>query len=69
MSVLDRFLRYVQIDTRADDSATTCPTSPGQLTLLRLLVDELREMGIADAEMDANGYVMATIPATTDHHR
>jgi tripeptide aminopeptidase len=64
MSVLDRFLRYVQIDTRADESSTTCPTTPGQLTLQRLLADELDELGLSDVSLDANGYLMATVPAT-----
>ena len=62
-SVLDRFLRYVTIDTRADERSRTVPTTPGQLTLLRLLVDELQALGIADAAMDEHGYVMATVPA------
>ena len=66
MSVLDRFLRYVRIDTRADESSSTCPSTPGQLTLSRLLADELREIGLADVALDANGYLMATIPATID---
>jgi tripeptide aminopeptidase len=66
MSVLDRFLRYVAIDTRADDASTTCPTTPGQLTLLRLLADELRALPLADVELDANGYLFATIPASVD---
>jgi tripeptide aminopeptidase len=65
-SVLDRFLRYARIDTRADERSRTVPTTPGQLTLLKLLVDELRLLGIADAAMDDNGYVMATVPSTTD---
>lgn len=63
-SALERFLRYVVIDTRADDSASTCPSSPGQLELARLLVAELRQLGIEDATVDDNGYVMATVPAT-----
>src|SRR4051812_9268943 len=64
MTVLDRFLRYVRVDTRADDASTTCPTSAGQMTLQRLLAEELRDIGLADVELDANGYLMATIPAT-----
>ncbi|MEO7270878.1 MAG: peptidase T [Vicinamibacterales bacterium] len=64
-TVLDRFLRYVQIDTRADEHSRTVPSTPGQLTLLRLLVDELQALGISDAAMDERGYVMATVPATT----
>jgi tripeptide aminopeptidase len=66
-SALDRFLRYVTIDTRADERSTTVPSTPGQLVLLRLLVEELRSLGVADAAMDANGYVMATLPATPGH--
>ena len=64
-SALERFLRYVQIDTRADESSTTCPSSPGQLELMHLLASELRALGIEDAAVDANGYLMATIPATS----
>ena len=67
MSVVDRFLRYVQIDTRADESSTTCPSTPGQLTLQELLAGELREMGVSDVTLDDNGYLMATIPATVAH--
>jgi tripeptide aminopeptidase len=63
-SVLDRFLRYVRIDTRADERSRTVPTTSGQLTLLRLLVEELTALGVADAAMDEHGYVMATVPAT-----
>ena len=64
MSVLDRFLRYVQVDTRADDSSTACPSTPGQLRLQRLLAGELRELGLPDVTLDEHGYLMATIPAT-----
>ena len=63
--VTERFLRYVTIDTRADDRSTTCPSSPGQWELARLLVDELTALGLTDASVDAHGYVMATVPATT----
>ncbi len=63
-SALDRFLRYVTYDTQAREGAATHPSSAGQLVLLRDLVTELRELGVADAAIDAHGYVMATIPAT-----
>jgi tripeptide aminopeptidase len=66
MSVLDRFLRYVQIDTGSDESSRSCPSTPGQLQLLELLVSELRALGVEDVTMDDNGYVMATIPASID---
>jgi tripeptide aminopeptidase len=65
MPVLDRFLRYAAIDTRADEASRTCPSTPGQLVLLRLLAAELRGLGLADVTLDDNGYVMATVPATT----
>jgi tripeptide aminopeptidase len=64
-SVLDRFLRYVAYDTQSREAADTYPSTPGQLVLLRDLAAELKGMGVADAEMDAHGYVMATIPGTT----
>ena len=64
MSVLDRFLRYVSIDTRADESSTACPSTPGQLDLQRLLAGELRAIGLDDVSVDDNGYLMATVPAT-----
>ncbi len=63
-SALERFLRYVTIDTRSDEQSSTVPSTPGQLVLLRTLVSELLALGVADAEMDEHGYVMATIPAT-----
>ena len=63
--VLDRFLRYVTYDTQSREGSETYPSSPGQLVLLRDLVDELHALGVADAGLDAHGYVMATIPATS----
>ena len=64
-AVLARFLRYVTYDTQSRDGASTYPSTPGQLVLLRDLVDELKAIGVADAAIDEHGYVMATIPATT----
>lgn len=65
-TVLDRFLRYVQIDTQSDPTSPTQPSTEKQKTLSRLLVNELLAIGFADAEMDSNGYVYATVPANTD---
>jgi tripeptide aminopeptidase len=62
--LLDRFCRYVRIDTQADEAATTYPSSVGQLELGRLLAGELREIGLTDAAQDAHGIVLATVPAT-----
>jgi tripeptide aminopeptidase len=64
MSALERFLQYVQIDSRADDSSENCPTTPGQLEMQRLLECELRDIGLEDVVLDENGYLMAAIPAT-----
>lgn len=63
-SLLDRFCRYVKIDTQADERAESYPSSPGQIVLSRMLADELQTMGIKDAEADARGIVMGTVPAT-----
>jgi tripeptide aminopeptidase len=65
-TVLDRFLRYVRIDTQSDASSPTCPSTEKQKDLGRLLAQELRDLGLADAHMDEHGYVYATLPANTD---
>ena len=64
--LLERFTRYVRFDTEARRDRDSCPSSPGQLELGRALVGELREIGLADADIDENGYVMATLPANVD---
>lgn len=62
----ERFLRYVQIDTQSDPESKTIPSTAKQKDLSKLLVKELQEIGIKDAELDEFGYVYATIPANTD---
>ena len=64
-TVLDRFLRYVAYDTQSDEASKTYPSTAKQLVLLRELAAELNTLGLADAAVDAFGYVTATIPATT----
>jgi tripeptide aminopeptidase len=59
-------LRYVQIDTQSDPLSTVHPTTEKQKDLSRLLAEELKQMGVADAHADEWGYVYATIPANTD---
>ena len=61
--VLEKFLRYISIDTASDPESESQPSTSKQLDLSRLLVHELREMGINNAELDEWGYVMATIPS------
>jgi tripeptide aminopeptidase len=63
-NVLDRFLQYVQIDTQSDPNSETTPSTAKQKNLGKLLVQELKSLGLKDAQMDKNGYVYATIPAT-----
>ena len=62
----DRFIRYVQIDTQSDPTSPSQPSTEKQKDLSRLLVKDLHEIGIKDAELDEHGYVYATIPATSD---
>ena len=64
--VLERFLRYVVIDTQSDPASDTYPSSKKQMNLGKLLVNELLEIGVADAHLDEFGYVYATVPANTD---
>ncbi|HEV7308150.1 peptidase T [Ensifer sp.] len=65
-TVLDRFLRYVVIDTQADPRSKTQPSTEKQKNLGRVLVEELLAIGLEDAHLDENGYVYATIPSNVD---
>jgi tripeptide aminopeptidase len=65
-AVLERFTRYVQIDTQSRRDRSASPSTPGQLELAALLVEELRAAGLEDAELDEHGYVMATLPAAAE---
>ncbi|HXS37591.1 MAG TPA: peptidase T [Flavipsychrobacter sp.] len=62
----ERFIRYVQIDTQSDPASPTQPSTQKQKDLSRLLVKDLKEIGITDVELDEHGYVYATIPATSN---
>ena len=63
--ILDRFLRYVAVDTQADPESTSQPSAAKELNLLKMLRDELQAMGV-EASLDEYGYVMATIPSNCD---
>ena len=64
-TVVDKFLKYVTIDTQSDEDSTTSPSTEKQKDLARLLMGELKEMGASDVRMDEEyGYVYATIPST-----
>ena len=64
--LLERFQRYVRIGTQSARDRTTSPSTPGQLELSRVLLDELLAMGLDDAVLDEHGYVYATVPGTAD---
>ena len=66
MTVLERFFKYIAIPTTSNEASQTCPSTPNQLILGQMLVEELLAMGIEDAAMDDNGYIMATIPSNLD---
>lgn len=64
-SLIARFLRYTAIDTQSDPHSPSCPSTEKQKDLGRVLVEELTSIGIADAELDAHGYVYATLPGNS----
>ena len=64
--LIERFTRYVKVDTQSDPESNTCPSTQGQWDLARMLVEELKAIGMEEVTVDENGYVMATLPANTD---
>ncbi|WP_337099718.1 peptidase T [Paenibacillus sp. YIM B09110] len=64
--IINRFVTYAKVDTQSNESYTSCPSTPGQLTLARMLVEELKTIGMQEITLDDNGYVMATLPANSD---
>ncbi|WP_079477864.1 peptidase T [Halobacillus salinus] len=64
--LLERFTSYAKIDTQSDESSTSTPSTEKQWTLANQLVEELKEIGMSDVEVDENAYVMATLPSNTD---
>jgi tripeptide aminopeptidase len=65
-SVKERFIRYTQFDTQSDENSKTTPSTAKQLKLAEQLVKELQALGLKDASVDENGYVMATLPSNMD---
>ena len=64
--LIERFIRYAKVNTQSDPESSTCPSTQGQWELARMLVEELKSIGMEDVTVDENGYVMATLPANTD---
>lgn len=65
-ALIKRFVTYAKVDTQSNEESDSCPSTEGQRTLGRILVDELKEIGMTDVTMDENGYVMATLPGNTE---
>jgi len=66
-NLLDRFLRYIKIDTESDPESESCPSTEKQFNLAKLLVEEIKSMGLEDISLDDNAYIMATLPSNTDN--
>ncbi len=67
-TVVERFMRYVQVDTQSNPQSNSSPSTEKQKDLSAILVEELKSMGITDVAMDKFGYVYATIPSNTARH-
>ena len=65
MTITDRFLRYAAFDTQSNEQVRVMPSTPGQMRFAESLTQELKALGLHDISLDANGYVMATLPANT----
>ena len=63
MRVEERFLKYVAVDTQSDEASMTSPSTEKQLVLAQMLADELKELGLEDAHVDAFGVVYAKLSA------
>lgn len=66
--IIERFVRYVTVDTESDPNSTTTPSSENQWDLANALVQELKDIGMSQVTIDDNAYVMATLPSNVDHH-
>lgn len=64
--IIERFTSYVKVDTQSNESNENCPSTPGQLTLANMLVEELKSIGMQEVTIDNNGYVMATLKSNSD---
>jgi len=65
MNITDRFLKYVSFPTASDENTNMTPSSPGQMVFAKFLAEELRQIGLQEVDLDKNGYIMATLPATS----
>ena len=63
---LEKFLRYISINTQSKEESDTFPSTKIQFDLAKILVDELKELGLQDVSLDDHCYVMATLPSNID---
>lgn len=66
MNITDRFLKYVSFTTTSDEKTNMTPSTPGQMIFAKHLIEELKNIGLEEVELDENGYIMATLPSNTD---
>lgn len=66
--IIDRFVRYVTVDTESDPNSSTTPSSQNQWDLANALAQELKQIGMSDVTIDEHAYIMATLPSNVDHH-
>ncbi len=69
MNIVERFLKYVSFTTTSDENTGLTPSTPGQMIFAQSLVNELKSIGLSDVTVDANGYVMATLPSNCNESR
>lgn len=65
--IINRFIKYVTIDTQSDPSSDTTPSSPKQWDLAHVLVEDLKQIGLSEISIDEKGYIMATLPSNIEH--
>lgn len=66
ISVKERFIKYVKIETTSDRDVETCPSTPGQMVFAKALAEELKAIGLQEISLDDHGYLMATLPANIE---
>ncbi len=64
--IVERFIKYIGIDTKSNENSNTCPSTKGQLELGKILVEELKELGLEDVKQDEHGYIYATLKSNID---
>lgn len=64
--IIERFKKYIAVDTKSDENSNTCPSTKGQLELGAILVEDLKEIGLEDVKQDKNGYIYSTLKSNMD---